>query len=104
MNSLKAMGWSAFELAYDSFGHQRTLCIPHHYGIILLIMREAFDEPSHVESVELAIGFLLLRRASEILSVRIEQAGQTTHECGSDPVCMEGLRAYQRDLSQAPPM
>ena len=38
----------------------------------------------------------------EILPVRVEEAGETAHECGSDLLGVEGGRANDTDLVSAP--
>lgn len=78
-----------------------TLGIPHHSGILLLVMGAASDERVHVKCIHLAIGPLVFRRAAQVFPVRVQKAREASNERRSNALGVECLRADDRDDAQA---
>ena len=79
-----------------------TLSVPHHGGIVLLVVGQAANESVHVKGVQLAVGLLLPSRSAKVLAVRVEEARQAAHKRRPHTVGVEGLGADQRHDAQAP--
>lgn len=78
-----------------------TLCVPHHCGILLLVIRQAPNETAHVECEQLTVLLLLLVRPTHVLAIGKQQAGKATDKGGADSIGVEGHRAYQTDEAEA---
>lgn len=77
-----------------------TLGVPHHGGVLLLVVGQAPDESLHVKRVQLAVRLLFSGRPVEVLAVGVEQTGQTADKCCPDAVGMERLGTYYRHESE----
>lgn len=81
-----------------------TLGVPHHGGILLLVVGQITDETVHVKGIELPIGLLLPAWSVEVLAVGVQKTSQAADKCCPHAVRVESVGTNQRYETEAPVM